>query len=512
MIAPTPLLPTQNQDSPTRYRPLAPGGTTPPDDPERADIIWTLNTLAARRPRYMRYHAYLAGEHGLENATKDYKAAFRALLAGLRCNICPRVVHALTDRLKLAGFEGEDVAGAGDGADTGADSPGDTRDDAALAWELWQSGRLDRVENRIVAEAVATGDAYLMVWPDPDDETTPRFYPHSADSVALRYDPERPDRVTLGAKLWAEGKRYRLNLYYPDRTLRYRSERDNPNGVPDAKAFQLLPEEGVQPNRYGRVPFFQFAFDAGMGQCGHAELHDVIPIQDGINKILGDLLLASEFGAYPMRWAVGVDADRDADALQVGIDRLLSLANPDAKLGAFPATDLTAYINTIDSLIGYAAQIKGIPLHTLTMTGQFPSGEALKTAEAPLVARVRDTQTDLGDVWEDALAFGLRIQGTVEDARIVALWQPAESRAEGDQIAMLDTKVTKLGVPQAQAWKELGYDEGEIAEFAAQRDAAAKLATERRAAALRRGSVGTGYRTDATEAAVNDPRLKTGGR
>jgi len=485
--AETPLLPMQNQESPTLYRPLALASTPPPGDTERQDIAWALATLAARRDRYALYHAYLRGDQGLRNATKDYRAAFRALLAGLRCNICPRVVHALTDRLKIVGFEGQDVAGATTGPGTAAD----TRDDAAAAWELWQSARLDRAENRILTEAVATGDAYLMVWPDPDDETLPRFHPHSADSVALRYDTERPGRILLAAKLWPDGGRYRLNLYYPDRVLRYRSGRDNPSGVPDAKGFALLPDEGEQPNPYGRVPFFQFAHDNGMGECGHSELADIIPLQDAINKILGDLIVASEFGAFPMKWAIGVDANADEgeNAVQVGIDRLLTILNKEAKVGSFPATDLTTYLDTINALIAYAAQIKGIPLHTLTMSGQFPSGESLKTAEGPLVARVQDTQTDFGDVWEDALAFGLRIAGTVEDARIVALWQPAASRAEGDQVALIAKKVQETALPVAQAWKELGYDEGEIAEFARQNADERQAATQATAQAFNAGQL-----------------------
>lgn len=485
-VTPPPLLHDINQESLTLYRPLALASTPPPGDTERQDIAWALATLAARRDRYVLYHDYLHGDHRLTFATKGYREAFRALLAGLRCNICPRVVHALTDRLKIVGFEGQDVAGATTGPGTAAD----TRDDAAAAWELWQSARLDRAENRILTEAVATGDAYLMVWPDPDDETLPRFHPHSADSVALRYDTERPGRILLAAKLWPDGGRYRLNLYYPERVLRYRSGRDNPSGVPDAKAFALLPDEGEQGNPYGRVPFFHFAFDAGMGQLGRGELHDVIPLQDALNKELCDLIVASEFGAFRQKYAIGVSADEDDDAaVQLGISRLMTVANADVKLGEFSATDLRPYLDTINAFFVLAAQIKGIPLYTLTMSGTVPSGEALKTLESPLVARVEDTQTDFGDVWEDALAFGLRIAGTVEDAQIVALWQPAASRADGDQVALVAKKVQETALPVAQAWKELGYDEGEIAEFAKQNADERQAATQATAQAFNAGQL-----------------------
>jgi hypothetical protein len=447
--------------------PLPPGLMPAPVAGEAADdITWCLAEFAARRGGYALYHAYLRGDHRLTFATKGYKAAFKALLVGLRCNLCPRMVHALTDRLKVTGFEAHDA----ETSDQEGGGVAARRAAAKNAWALWQDGRLDRHENRIYTEAVATGDAYLLVWPDPDDPMVPCFYPQSADQVVMRYDAERPGVPTLAAKFWRDEKntkRYRLNLYYADRIEKYTTP-DRTNAPSKAADFALLPgADGEIANPYGRVPVFHYPFEGGLGQCGQAELRDIIPLQDGMNKELCDMLVASEFGAFPQKWAIGVDPDAeegDENALRAGIDRLVTVLNKDAKLGQFDATDLAAYRETIFAFAELMALVKGIPMHVLRMGGTIPSGESLKTAEAPLVSRVEDTQTDFGDVWEDALAFALRIAGKGDDAQLTATWRPAVSRGEKDQAETVGILRQQVGLPLDEALRLLGrYSEDEIA-------------------------------------------------
>jgi len=442
--------------------------TSPLPLPDAAtDIDWALREFAARAPRYALYHDYLAGDHRLTFVTKGYRRAFQALLAGLRCNLCPRVVHALTDRLRLVGFEHHDTEAGRAG---GRPEPPSAADSGQRAWAMWQDARLDRHFNRVKYEAVATGDAYMLVWPDPDEPTRPRFYPQRADQVVCRYDAERPDVPRFAAKLWPEGARYRLNLYHPTHIEKYATPDRAGQGVPEkAAAFLPLADEPTVINPYGRVPIFHFIFEDGKG-----ELKDIIPLQDALNKELGDLVVASEFGAFPMKYAIGVSADEeDEDAIKVGIDRIMTVANKEAKLGEFSSTDLKNYTDTIFAFAELMALTKGIPLHLLRMAGDIPSGESLKTAEAPLVARVMETQIDFGDELEGMMAFGDRIQGGPGDAHLTAVWAPAESRAEKDHVDVIATKYTELEISRAQAWRELEYSEEEIAEMEAEREAAA---------------------------------------
>lgn len=453
-----------------------PAALLPVVDTSAPDIEWALGEFAARAPRYALYHQYMRGRHRLTFVTRGYREAFRAMLAGLRCNLCPRVVHAVTDRIRLTGFEQHDTEAGTGHAGARAATPA-TRTDAQRAWALWQDARLDRHFNQVKTESVSTGDAYMLVWPDPDEPNRPRFYPQRADQVVARYDAERPDLPVFAAKLWVDGKAYRLNLYYPDRIEKYRTRGTDAttSGLPTkASAFDAI--ERVA-NEYGRVPIFPFPFEGGIGECGIADLEDIIPIQDALNKELCDLIIASEFGAFKQKYAIGVSADEeDEEALKTSVERLWTVANPDAKLGEFSANDLKNYTETIFAFAEMMALAKGIPLHLLRMSGTIPSGESLKTAEAPLVARVTDTQTDFGDVLEDMMTFALAIAGELtgdHTGHITAVWQSPESRAEKDHIDAIATKVERIQVPAEQAWRELEYSEEEIADFKALKAAAA---------------------------------------
>src|SRR5205814_6300966 len=114
--------------------------------------------------------------------------------------------------------------------------------------------------------------------------------------------------------------------------------------------------------------------------------------------------------------------------------------------------------------------IKGIPRHTLLMSGDFPSGESLKTAEAPLVARAQDTQIDFGDVWEEAVAFAILVANGTPDAHLTAVWAPAESRAEKDHTETVAIRRERIGISQRQAWRELDYSEDEIERMEADKE------------------------------------------
>jgi hypothetical protein len=464
----------------------------PLPDATLSDIAWALGSFVARRDEQLLLRRYMAGQQAPTYVTKQFARAFETLLKGLRLNICPAVVHSVTDRLKLTGFSGNDST------DTDA---------AAAAEQIWRDARLDRHSNKIHNEAVMSGDAFLIVWPGPNE--APAFYPQRAIDCVVRYDAELLDRINLAAKAWLEGRRWRLNLYYPDRIEKYQTDRDtaiargggtddSPPTDPDKFAiFETPGEPWPLPNPFGEVPVFHFAFGAGIGEHGVSELRDVVPLQNSINKLLADMLVASEFGAYKQRWLTGGFAEertidvRQPDGsivkqpvpLELGITRLLQMKAPDARFGEFTATDLSNYINAIDSVVSDVARIKGIPLHEIMMTGTFPSGESQKTAESRLVAKVEHTQIDFGDVWEHALEFALSMSGQA-GAGITAQWAEAQSRAELEHIQAIGTKVLQIGVPEEQAWRELDYTDDQIAEFRTTRAQHAAQTANQTAAAL----------------------------
>src|SRR5690606_997186 len=106
----------------------------------------------------------------------------------------------------------------------------------------------------------------------------------------------------------------------------------------------------------------------------------IIPVQDAINKIAADAIVASEFAAFPQRIISGVEplpdepteediAQARASAVKAYIDRILTLDNPDAKWGQFQAADLKNYVALIDMLVQHMASQSRVPFHYFLLNG-----------------------------------------------------------------------------------------------------------------------------------------------
>lgn len=432
------------------------------------DIAWALAEFAARRADYALYADYLAGKHRRFWRMRDNQAEFTEFLKRVSVNFCPRLVAAFSDRLRIIGFEPHaNAANAGKAL-------------AENAWSLWQDRRLERHFNQVFSDAVGLGDGYLLVWPDAKGKA--QFYAESPQRMVIRYDAETR-APTLAAKLWQDDRRYRLNLYYANRIERYRTIADNASLPASPAGFALYdaaPDGGsTVANPYGRVPVFHFPFEGGVGTYGISALRPCLPIQDDYNVAAATLAVVREFQAWPLRWAIGVSPDED---LQVGPDRLLAVEAKDGKFGQFDAAPLEPYFANKEACLMELSAVTGVPPHILHRgISTPPSGEALKTAEAPLASRIEKAQTNLGDEAENAVAFGLLIErqaNTVADGgHLTALWQSAYTRSDRDEAETVAIKRERIGLSFRRALIELGYSNEEVDDILKDKEA------ERRASA-----------------------------
>lgn len=427
-----------------------------------ADLAWALAEFRnARRRGYQLACNYYDGDHRVTYDNKRFRSVFSGLFDTVRANVCQVVVDSLTDRLEVTGFE------------LGAPALN------KRAQDLWDTNLMDLVANETHREAFKTGDAYVIVQPGENNE--PTFWFNPAEQVAVAYSDTEPGVIVMAAKLWHADREnvWRLNLYYPDRIEKYVADakRAGNGAVPltDDRASYWVPytgdslaPDGVVAWDYGQVPVFHFP-NRSLYRYGYSELAEVIPLQDAINKEIGDLLIASEFGAFKQRWITGVDteeleSERGAKLL-AGIDRILAITSSEAKLGEFSASDLQQYLGTIDHFMRQAARVSGIPLHFIYETsGDFPSGNALKTAEARFVKKLQDRQTAFGTVWARIVRFGLRLQGeTVDDVEVS--WLDTAPLSAKEQLEVLLMKRV-LGVPDEQLFQEAGYTEQQAADWA----------------------------------------------
>ena len=145
--------------------------------------------------------------------------------------------------------------------------------------------------------------------------------------------------------------------------------------------------------------------------------------------------------------------------LEATFKRMWVSENPDAKWGEFSVADLDGYVKLISMLTQHLAAVSRTPPHYLLGQIVNASGDALKTAEATLVAKVQAKMVDFAETWEDVLraAFllaGDQERGTAEDAE--TLWADPESRTESQHVDAL-VKQQAFGVPDEILWEQVPY-------------------------------------------------------
>lgn len=232
------------------------------------------------------------------------------------------------------------------------------------------------------------------------------------------------------------------------------------------------------------MPVFHFANDAGVGDFGTSELRDVIPLQDGMNKSIADMLVAGEFVAFPQRWVTGLEPTQADDGTEEwpfkpGADRLWTVAEQQAKFGQFDPADMTQYLKAQDGWDFKIARVSRTPVHWLTGEVSDLSGIALKTVEGQFVVKAHDRQHGWGPVMAEAVHLAKHMDGVTAERPPVPIWQPPDARSEAEKWDIAGAMI-QAGVPPEVAWAEVGWEAEKIARAVdlatAQRQEAASLA------------------------------------
>ena len=439
----------------------------------KSDIAWAVREIRSRADSYQTCQDYYDGEHPLLFATEKFRNAFGTLFREFADNLCPSVVDAVADRLRITGWS----------SSTSKSAPSSAQD-------LWDKWRLNRIAAQVHRTAPMKGDAYVMVWPN-SVTGQPVFWPHEPDCAAVRYDDiEDPGKVELGAKLWQDDDQYyRCTLYYEDHIERYRTISKVPSaGAPEADyRWSSL---GTQPNQWGVIPLFHFGNRAEIGCCGVSELKDAIPVQNALNKSICDLLVSMEFVAMPQRYATGLQVEVDEDTgkpknppFTPGVDRIWT-AGENVAFGQFPQADLAKFLEVNDSFRLEMARITGTPPHFMSLEKAMPSGEALKVAEGRLIKKVEATTMAFSPVWVDLMRLAAHMDDETgipdDDYSFTPVWGAASPH---NPLLDSETQLVKqqVGVSKHQSLRELGYSDDEIenmmeeARQEAADDAAAKM-------------------------------------
>ena len=406
------------------------------------DLERAYKALTNKAPIYDRYWAYYDGNQPLVYSTERLKTVFQNINTRFVENWCSVVIDAGLDRLNLLRFE---VA----------------NDDAATEKlnHLWQRTELALDENDAHAAALVCGESYVVVWPDTEGEV--QAYYHDPRVAHLFYDSANPREKSFAVKWWiddSDSRRY-LTLYYPDR-LEYYVSSGKAENVQNAGAFEPM-EPPTAPNPYGVVPVFHLRRER---RAMRSELANVITPQDAVNKLLADMMVAAEFGAFRQRYVI---SQSDPGRLKNSPNEIWALPAGDGSgqatsVGEFGQSELRVYLDAMDKLATFIGISTRTPKHYFYQQGGDPSGEALIAMEAPLNRKILAYIERFTVTWQKVAAFLLALSGTVVDPMdITPIWEPVETIQPLTE-SLIRQNTVGAGVPLLTALRREGWTDAEV--------------------------------------------------
>lgn len=437
--------------------------------------------LCARRFAYSLYEAYYEGYHRLAFATSKFREAFGALFSAFADNWCELVIDASVERLAVTGFRfGQDAPEQADKA----------------AWDLWQRNNLDGESHLAHTESCKLGVSYVAVLPDPDDPGRAVIQVEHPSCCIVEVDPGHPKMRRAALRHWrddVDGVEYAV-LYTPLQVFWW--QRAAKTATRAAGGWEAASGTGRSATP-GIVPIVPLPNKQRMrDRRGASDLHCMIPLQDGVNKLVTDMLVASEFAAFRQRWVTGIEIPVDPatgqprEAFLSAAQRVWTVEATDVKFGDFEVSPLDNYVTSFEALIQHIAAQTRTPPHYLLGKMINLSGDALKAAETGLVSKVRGKMLPFGEGWEEAMRIAFLLEGDETRANAYdaeTLWRNPENRSDAE-VTDAAVKMASIGVPQEACWEFIGASPQKIARWKKMRDEESVLLTSRAAIPLPPGA------------------------
>ncbi len=401
--------------------------------------------LDQQRRRAGHYQDYYDGDADvpvLMNTAE--RQTFVRFLRESGANWAELVVNAVAERLGVEGFR----FGAGSDA----------------AWLIWQASHMDADSQLVQTDALVCSSGFVLVQPDETNPTGVSITPESPLEATVLYEPGNRRRRLAGFKQFMDplGQQTTDVLILPDVIVTWQPQARSADVAPNPAGVVVLVEVVPQPRTF-KLP--------------RSELQSVIPIVDRIHTTIFNRLVGTDFSAFRQIWATGVKMQRDVighndDGTEVtklrrpydiGADRLLINENPDGRFGALAGDPLAGYLAAVEQDIHQLAAITQTPPHYLLGSMVNLSADAIRAAEAGLVAKVSRRALFIGEAWEEVMRIALGLVGNpaATDVEAEVIWHDFETRSEGQRVDAL-VKMATLGVPTEVLWQKWGATQQEI--------------------------------------------------
>ncbi|MEU3552734.1 phage portal protein [Streptomyces fragilis] len=430
------------------------------------DLTIAVNEILDRRNEYTTAEEYYEGTAEEVFTSVAMSRALHRTGNRFRLNFAATPVDTVNNRLEIASVS--------------AVSP----EAGSYLDRVWASNELVLETGEIHKRALIYGDAYLIVWPEGD---TLQVHYNSPKTTVVLYDEENPRLKRCAAKVWeisiheknAVKTRTRVNLYYSDRIEKYISRAEKLPHTPKDSDFlpfvdDFTDSNGVMKHNLGELPVFHFRTERPKGKPEHLGAYGA---QDAINKLMVGQMAANDFHSFPQRYALAAEGSSESADFDSGNESISANNSPGEmaifqgikEVGQFKVADPNTFLEPFKAYVRAMASTTSTPLHYFEPTGNIPSGEALRTAEAPLVKKVRNRQLSFGSTWREVFTFILKAGGFKEDVQVH--WKPVETFDTKEAMEIAYKKI-QIGIPLEQVAAEMGYDAALVKTWMAEKESA----------------------------------------
>jgi hypothetical protein len=431
--------------------------------------------LVKRRPEIDFYSNYYIGEFPLPWLHPDAQVEFARLLRMCRSNFTGLVIDAQVERMNIQGFR---LTSSTDG----------TADETL--WKVWQYNNMDAFYDQGLLEASISGNMYILVSPNKDEEKFPLLYVEHPSQCIVEHVPgtNRRERAA-GLKAWTDDwtGEVHATLYLPDGIFKYKTKpltriddtlvRDEVI-VPEWFKREARSETWPAKNPTGVVPLFESPNNPRLLTGGRSEIEDVTDIQDRIVKTIADRLMTQDFGAFRQKWISGWpqtdEAGNPTPDVNIGRDRVITTDVPEARFGQFDADGVKDLLNAVQEDIKHMASRTRTPAQYLLGDMSNVNGETLSASESGLVSKVRQRMRGHSDAIEEAMRLVREIggYGKLEPGVIMeTVWGDPEHRTKGEITDAAVKARQGLEMPIEATWEMIGKSQAEIVRLRAMRKA-----------------------------------------
>ena len=434
-----------------------------------------LDELDSQVDEMKTYREYYDGEQALNYATDEFRKAFGEDFGDLVENWCEVAISATEERLELDRIVIRD------------EESGETDDKATRAIRsVLTNNDLEELENDGYSSGMIESRAGVMIWPTGDDDDPVRLHVMRGTTYFVVYDDDDPSKIRFAIRRWrTQLGQTNITLYTPEYVYKYKITRQYTEFLEDIRDVTSIEDSGWErrltsetgdpswplQNPFDSVPIVEFR-----ARKNRSELQNLWPIQDAINKLMVNMMVAADYGAHGQTYVITSNNEPDGGwkrrpgevwHMQPEVD-LDGKALP-TEVGTLEAMDPSNFIAVLEHNMQVFSNLAAVPSYYLfsgnsqSGRGDAPSGDSLRVAETALMKKVEKYMERYGTSWLRIAEFiveALEITAPYIDVS----WKNPQRHFMGMLLEEANKMTNDLGLPPWVGWKHIGLSEPEIAE------------------------------------------------